>query len=263
MKAKINGLELAYEINGSGEPLVLLHAFPLNKGMWQPQVEVLSKQFQIIIPDFRGFGESAATADPATMDTLAADVYALLNHLSLSKVVLGGLSMGGYVAFAFYRQHPEMVKALILADTRAEADTAEGKANRRNMAELALKQGAAVIAEQMTPKLLGKTTQEKHPDLSTWIKQMISATSPKAIANAQLGMAKRSDSTPLLKKISCPTLILVGDEDLLTPVAFAENLHRGISNSQLVVIPKAGHLSNLEQPRLFNKAMRDFVTSPP
>jgi pimeloyl-ACP methyl ester carboxylesterase len=259
MKTRVNGVELAYEIHGKGEPLVLLHAFPLHKSMWQPQVEEFSKQFQIITPDFRGFGESPVAVDSFTMDLLAADVYALLHHLSLSKVILGGLSMGGYVAFAFYRQHPEMVKALILADTRAEADTEEGKANRRNMAELALKQGAAVIAEQMTPKLLGKTTQEKHPELSVRMKQVISAASPKAIANAQIGMAQRADSTALLKMITCPTLILVGDEDLLTPVTFSENLQRGISNSQLVIIQQAGHLPNLEQPGRFNKTVRDFL----
>lgn len=259
MKAKVNGIKLAYEIHGCGTPVILLHAFPLNRTMWAPQVSELRKDFEIITPDFRGFGESQGTDEPYTMDLLAEDIHALLRHLSLHEVILGGLSMGGYVAFAFYRKYPEMVKALILADTRAEADTEEGKTNRKNMAELVLKAGTKVIAEQMTPKLLGKTSFEQKQELVSRIKKTISSTSPNAIANAQLGMAQRPDSNSTLKHITCPTLILVGAEDTLTPVENAQRMKRNIHNSEIRVVPKAGHISSLEQPMDFNNALKKFL----
>ncbi|MFQ5823382.1 MAG: alpha/beta fold hydrolase [bacterium] len=261
MKTIVNGIELAYEIHGTGTPVVLLHAFPLNRTMWEPQVAELSKDFQIITPDFRGFGESKGTDEPYTMDLLGEDIYALLNRLSLSTVVLGGLSMGGYVAFAFYQKYPERVKALVLANTRAEADTEEGKANRKAMAELVQKKGVEVIAEQMTPKLLGKSTLEQNPELVSKIKHTISSTSPLSIANAQLGMAQRPDSNSTLKEITCPTLILVGEEDVLATVAMSDNMKLNIQNSELQVIPQAGHLSNMEQPRAFNIALKKFLHS--
>jgi pimeloyl-ACP methyl ester carboxylesterase len=259
MKANVNGIELAYEVHGSGTPVVLLHAFPLDRSMWTPQASELSQEFQIITPDFRGFGESQVTDEPYTMDLLAEDVHGLLEHLRLRQVILGGLSMGGYVAFAFYRKYPEMVQALILADTRAEADTEDGQAKRKTMAELALKQGSEIIAEQMTPTLLGKTTFEQNPELVSQIKQTIASTSPKAIANAQLGMAQRPDSNRTLKEITCPTLILVGEEDLLTPMEMAENMKGNIRNSKHQIIPKAGHLSNMEQPSAFTEALKGFL----
>lgn len=259
MKAIVNGIELAYDIHGSGIPMILLHAFPLNRSMWMPQVEELSKDFQIITTDFRGFGESQSTDEPYTMDLLAEDIYGLLKHLTINEFILGGLSMGGYVAFAFYRKYPEMVEGLILADTRAVADNEEGKANRKAVAELVQKEGVDAIAEHMTPKLLGKTTLETKPDLIEQVKQIISTNSVKGIVNAQLGMAQRPDSNPTLKEITCPTLILVGDEDELTPLEMAENLKCNIPNSKLQVIPKAGHLSNMEQPEKFNGALKKFL----
>ncbi|MFQ5753925.1 MAG: alpha/beta hydrolase, partial [bacterium] len=194
MKANINSIELAYDIHGRGYPLVLLHAFPLNRTMWEPQVKALSNLVQIITLDFRGFGESKMKDEATTMDLLADDVYALLKDLSIEKVILGGLSMGGYVAFAFFRKYPEMVKALILASTRAGADTEEGKANRISMAEQVMKKGTKIVAEQMTPRLLGTITQKQNPELVTRIKKIISSASPAAIAQAQRGMALRPDS---------------------------------------------------------------------
>lgn len=259
MQVKVNRVNLAYDIYGAGLPLVLLHAFPLNRAMWKPQVSEFSKKFQIIAPDFRGFGDSQRTNKPYLMETLAEDIHALLRKLGISEFVLGGLSMGGYVAFAFYRHYPEMVRALILADTRAEADTEEGKKNRKALADLAIKEGPRAIAAQLTPKLLGQTTLAKKPRLVKQVKEMIFATSITGIANASLGMAFREDANSLLAKISRPTLILVGEEDALTPVALSENLHRQIKNSKLTVLPQAGHLSNLENPKEFNRAVKEFL----
>ncbi|NIR48758.1 alpha/beta hydrolase [candidate division KSB1 bacterium] len=259
MKDKVNGIDLFYQIDGLGTPVVLLHAFPLNRTMWEPQVQELSNEFQIITPDFRGFGKSGATDDPYTMDLLADDILQLLKTLSLDEVILGGLSMGGYVAFALYRKQPDMVKGLILADTRAEADSEDGKKNRKAMADLAIQKGPLVIAEQMTPKLLGKTTMLKNDSVVQKVKKMMSSSSIAGISNSSLGMALRDDSNPTLKDIACPTLILVGAEDELTPVEAAENLHNKIKNSELQVIPNAGHISNLEQPSEFNNAVKSFL----
>jgi pimeloyl-ACP methyl ester carboxylesterase len=259
MQVKVNRINLAYDIHGVGLPLVLLHAFPLNRAMWKQQVSELSKKFQVITPDFRGFGDSQCTSQPYLMETLAEDIHALLRKLGISEFVLGGLSMGGYVAFAFYRHYPEMVRALILADTRAEADTDEGKKNRKALADQAIKEGPRAIAEQLTPKLLGQTTLTKKPRLVKQVKEMISSTSITGIANASLGMAFREDANPLLATIGCPTLILVGEEDGLTPAALSENLHRQIKNSKLEILPQAGHLSNLENPSAFNQAVKEFL----
>ncbi len=259
MQVKVNRVNLAYNIYGSGRPLVLLHAFPLNRAMWKPQVSDFSKKFHVITPDFRGFGDSQRTRQPYFMETLAEDIHALLKKLGITEFVLGGLSMGGYVAFAFYRHYPEMVQALILADTRAEADTEEGKKNRKALADQAIKEGPRAIAEMMTPKLLGKTTLAKKPRLVKQVKELISSNSVTGIANASLAMAFRADSNPLLPQITCPTLILVGDEDTLTPVALSENLHRNIKNSQLKIVPQAGHLSNMENPKAFNQAVKEFL----
>ncbi|MFQ5709935.1 MAG: alpha/beta fold hydrolase [bacterium] len=263
MQAKINGIELAFDLQGSGVPVLLLHAFPLNRSMWQAQANALSRQFRVITPDFRGFGDSERSDEPYTMELLADDICALLKHLSVDQIILGGLSMGGYVAFAFYLKYPEMVQRLILADTRAEADTEDGKANRRAVAELARKRGAAVIAELMTPKLLGATTRQEKPEVVKRVKEMIAACAPTAIANAQIGMSLRPDSTSTLKAITCPTLILVGEEDLLTTVEMAKNMHSKIKDSVLQVVPKAGHLSNLEQPESFNAHLVDFLQDQP
>lgn len=259
MQIKVNRINLAYDIKGIGAPVVLLHAFPLNRTMWQPQIAELSKKFQIIAPDFRGFGKSQRTSKPYPMERLADDIYALMRKLDVSKFVLGGLSMGGYVALALYRNYPDAVQALILADTRAEADTDEGKKNRKALADQVIKEGPQVIAEQMTPKLLGKTTLAKKPLLVKQVKKIISSTSIAGIANASLGMAFREDSNPLLPSITCPTLILVGKEDVLTPAPLSENLHRNIKGSEMVMIPAAGHLSNLENPKAFNAALKQFL----
>lgn len=259
MLVKVNRINIAYDIQGTGLPVVLIHGFPLNRTIWKPQFTELSKKYQLIAPDLRGCGESQRVSKPYPMEALADDVRALVRRLNLPRFVLGGLSMGGYVALAFYRDYPQMVEALILADSRAEADTDEAKKNRKALAELVIKEGSRVIAEQMTPKLLGKTTLAKKPRLVKELRELISSNSVTGIANASLAMAFRADSNPLLPKITCPTLILVGEEDTLTPVALSENLHRNIKNSQLEILPGAGHLSNMENPKAFNKAVKEFL----
>ena len=258
-KIKVNDVELAFRDEGAGKPIVFLHAFPLNQTMWDKQVAEFAPSYRIITLDWRGFGESGLSATHSSLPVFADDLAELLNLLEIEKATICGLSMGGYAAFAFYRQFAERVNALILCDTRATADTEEGKQGRYEMAELARTKGVSAIAEKMIPKLLGTTTLKDFPGAASHVRSMIEAAQPEGIAQALIGMAQRDDSTELLPGINCPTLIVVGDEDTLTPPSDAEKMAQTIPNSRLEIIPDAGHLSNLERPASFNQAVRDFL----
>jgi 3-oxoadipate enol-lactonase len=261
VRRKIGGVELAWEEAGQGLPVLLLHAFPLNRGMWEPQRESLAGRYRVITPDFRGHGESEIPPEDSTMERLAEDVRGLLDALGLERVVLSGLSMGGYVAFAFYRRYPERVLALILADTRASADSEEGRRGRAELAAVAEKEGSPAVAEHMLPKLLATSTHEQQPQVVAAVRAMIHTTRPAGIARALRGMAARPDSQDLLAKIQCPTLVVVGGEDTLTPPADSETLAKAVPGARLELIPGAGHLSNLEQPARFNDLLHDFLSS--
>ena len=260
MKIEIGGVHLAWEDTGQGLPVVLLHAFPLNRQMWEAQRRELGSRYRIITPDFRGHGESAVSQLDSTMELLAEDVRGLLDALKLPRVVLGGLSMGGYVAFAFLRKYADRVTALVLADTRATPDTEEGRQGRYELAAVAEKDGSAAVAERLLPKLLGATTQKSQPQVVEAVKKMILSTPPAGIARALRGMAVRADSRPLLATITCPTLVLVGEEDTLTPPADSEALAKAIPGAKLERIPAAGHLSNLEQPARFTRLVQGFLS---
>src|SRR5713226_1533511 len=208
-KALVNNIRIAYDDHGAGLPILFLHAFPLNRSMWADQVRALlsENRFRLVAPDWRGFGESDITAEVSTMEMFADDLAALMDSLGIDAAILCGLSMGGYVAFAFLRKYPQRLNGLILADTRPGADTAEGRANRGNVARLALSQGTGAIADLQLPKLISEYTRQHHPEVEARIRQMINAATPKGIAAASRGMAQRADSTDLLAHISCPTLV--------------------------------------------------------
>jgi 3-oxoadipate enol-lactonase len=258
---RVGDIELAYTDTGLGQPVVLLHGYPFNRSLWNEQVSALSNSYRVITPDLRGLGESDATQGPATMNRMAQDVAELLDHLEISRAVVGGLSMGGYVVLAFYKQFPSRVRSLILADTRAQADTEEGKQTRFQQAEKALAEGMAGIADGMLPKLLTPETVSKRPEVVKRVRDMMLKTKPEGAAGALLGMAERDDQTPLLAQISCPTLILVGREDPITPVADSEKMNREIGGSRLVVIENAAHVSNLERTDQFNEELLRFLNS--
>jgi len=258
-KIKVNDVELAYRDEGSGKPILFLHAFPLNQTMWDEQVAKFASTHRVITFDWRGFGKSGMSSTQSSMPVFADDLAELLNLLEIEKATICGLSMGGYAAFAFYREYAERVNALILCDTRAAADNDEAKRGRYEMAELARTKGASAIGEQMIPKLLGETTLKIGPTVADRIRSMIEAAQPEGIAQALIGMAQRENSTNLLPQISCPTLIVVGDEDKLTPPTEAETLAQSIRASRLEVIKGAGHLSNLEQPASFNQAINKYL----
>lgn len=256
---RIDDIEMVYTDTGVGRPIVLIHGYPFNRSLWNEQVDALSTGYRVIVPDLRGFGETGASTDPATMNRMARDVAQLLDHLQISQAVIGGLSMGGYVALAFYKQFPSRVRALVLADTRAQADTEEAKQNRAQQAEKALSEGMAGIAGAMLPKLLTPETVSKRPEIFKRVRDMMLKTKPEGAASALMGMAEREDQTALLSRITAPTLILVGAEDAITPVADSEKMHQAIAGSRLVVLENAGHVSNLERTEQFNEALLKFL----
>jgi 3-oxoadipate enol-lactonase len=250
---------MAYDEAGSGTPVLLLHGFPFNRSMWHEQVEALTPRYRVITPDLRGHGETMVTGGPATMEEMARDVAALMETLEISRATVGGLSMGGYVALALYKLFPLRVRALMLADTRAQADTEEARENREQQAEKALNEGMGSVAEAMLPKLLSPRTMAQRPQVVARVREMIVNTKPEGAAAAQRGMAQRSDQFPFLWRIIAPTLIVVGREDAITPVSDSERMHREIGGSRLAVVEDAGHLSNLEQPESFNRVLTKFL----
>ena len=241
--------------------LLLLHAFPLNARMWEGQLALADTGWHVIVPHLRGFDAGAGDPPAASVDDYAGDVIDLLDALHIKQAVVGGLSMGGYVAFAMLRYAARYVQGLILADTRSQADTPEGIAGRTRMLQIVREKGPSAVADAMIPNVLGETTRTTRPAVVEQVRSLMLASSAEAISGGLRALMTRPDSTPLLNTIHVPTLIVVGDQDTLTPPAAAEEMHQGIAGSQLVRIPQAGHLSNLEQPELFNAALAAFLGS--
>jgi 3-oxoadipate enol-lactonase len=257
--ARVRGIEMAYDDAGSGAAVVLLHGYPFNRSMWSEQTAALKKSYRVITPDLRGHGDTPPSDEPATMEEMARDVVALLDELGIERVTLGGLSMGGYVALALYRRFPLRVRALILADTRPQADTPEARRTREEQAEKILKEGMQSIADDFLKKVLAPATLSERPEMVARVREMITKTDPQGAANALRGMAARHDQTDFLEEILAPTLILVGSEDKLTPPADAELMRREIRGSRLEIIEGASHLSNLEGAAEFSQALRSFL----
>jgi pimeloyl-ACP methyl ester carboxylesterase len=242
--------------------LVLLHAFPLGAGMWEPQIRSIPSGWRLITPDLRGFGGTTDTdGGSPSMDDYAQDVIDLLSELGVARAVVGGCSMGGYATFAVLRKAPALAEAVVLADTRAGADSSEGRANRRSMLALVDREGPAGVAREMMPKLLGPTTRNSDPLVESTVRRLIKQQSPEAIRGAILRMMDRPDSTATVAALRVPTLIIVGEEDELTPVAESRRMADAVAGAILEVIPAAGHLSNLEQPARFNATLSAFLTS--
>jgi 3-oxoadipate enol-lactonase len=253
--------KIHYQDAGSGKEVVLLlHAFPLHSGMWSRQVAALSPKYRIIAPDYPGLGKSTPRAEPSTMDLLAESVLSLLDGLRIDRAVVAGLSMGGYLAFEIYRRRPGLFRGLALCDTRPGADTSEGAANREVFAKNALEKGLHWVADEMTPKLL---RPQPDPAAVREVRHLIGQGTPAGVAAAQRGMARRPDSTPTLATIHCPTLVVVGAEDTLTPPPEAEKMAAGIKGSRLVKIAGAGHMPNLENTAEFDRVLLEFVGSLP
>lgn len=244
-----------YLETGSGWPVVLLHAFPLGADLWRPQLERAPAGWRLIAPDV------IARPGAETVEAMAADVLRLADHIEIDSALIGGISMGGYVTFAAYRQAPERFVGMLLANTRSAADTPDGRANRERMVALVRERGPSAIADEMIPKLLGATTRRERPELVGRVRRMAEASSPDAIAGALVAMRDRPDCSPMLERISCATLVIGSDEDVVIPLAEVEAMQQRIPRSRLVVLPGTGHLSNLEAPDRFSKALTDFFES--
>lgn len=228
--------------------------------MWSDQIEALAAAgFRAIAPDLRGLGETKSSSEIATMDDMARDTAALLDHQGVEKAVICGLSMGGYVAFEFVQLFPARVIGLVLAGTRAPADNEQEKAGRQQQAQTMLHAGMVPISIATLPKLLASRTLAEKPDVVKRVRAMITKSDPKGAAAAQRGMAVRRDYSEDLPKLTAPTLIIVGREDSIRPIADAEFMHRGIRDSRLEVIEDAAHLTNIERPEVFNKTLLTFL----
>ncbi|HEV3058010.1 MAG TPA: alpha/beta fold hydrolase [Vicinamibacterales bacterium] len=239
--------------------LVLLHAFPLNARMWEGQLSLAGRGWHVIAPHFRGVDGTGHSQPAGSIDDHAADLIDLLDAMHVEDAVIGGLSMGGYVAFALFRHAPSYFRALILADTRSQADTPAGIEGRKKMLEQLERGGPNAIANEMLPKLLCESTRATRPEVVARVRAMILSRPPESISSAIHALMARPDATPLLPAIRVPTLILVGEEDALTPPSAAEEMHARIAGSELVRIPGAGHLSNIDQPEIFNDALARFL----
>lgn len=253
-------LSLGYDDVGKGLAVVFLHGFPHNRSLWQSQMGGLAAPCRCIALDLRGFGESSA-AEPYSMDRYADDVATVLRELDVSQAVVAGLSMGGYVAFSVWRRHPELVRALVLCDTKSGADDEKGRAARRDMIALVREKGPSAIADRMIAGMVGKTSREKNPDLVEGMHRMMSLAPAAGVEGALTALMERVDSGPTLATITVPTLIVVGEEDALTPVAESRAMHQAIRGSRLEVLAGAGHVSNVERPAAFNHVLSEFLTS--
>lgn len=261
MKAHIGGTDIHYEVAGSGPAVVLLHAFPLHLGLWDDVVAPLAVKNTVIRFDARGFGGSASGDALLTMERIADDAALLMDHLRIDSAIVGGCSMGGYASLAFARRHSSRLRGLVLIDTRAAADTAEARANRGQLAAKVLQEGSRAASDAFLPRVLGATTNKDRADVRAKVKDMMLGASPRAIADALHGIAARADSTSFLREIRVPTLVMCGEEDVLTPLADAKVLADGIGGATLAVISKSGHLPSLETPAEFVSALRTFLDS--
>ncbi len=250
--------DVGYDEAGRGEAVLLLHGFPHDRTLWEAQLAAPPAGARLIAVDLPGFGDSVSSEVPS-LDAWADWGVAVLDALALPKAVIGGLSMGGYLALALWRRHPARVRGLILADTRAGADSDEGRAKRQAMQAQVVAQGVGAIAEQMLLGMAGKTTREARPEAVAFLDAMMRRASIGAIHDALEAMRTRPDATPNLATISVPTLVICGAEDALTPVKESEAMHALLPDSQLAVIPAAGHASCVEAPAAFSALLSGFV----
>jgi 3-oxoadipate enol-lactonase len=262
MKLILDNGFLAYDQSGKGIPLLFIHGYPLSRKIWLPQVTNLTGNASLVSVDLRGHGESYPFDGSYSMELLAEDCKRLLDEVNVTTpALICGLSMGGYVTLTLYRKYPLLFAGMILTSTRAGGDSPEGKANRDKSIKNVNEHGVAFIADGMLPKLVSPLTADLDPDLMNTIHDIMLETSVNGVVGALQGMRDRPDSTNLLSQISCPVLIIHGADDQLIPVHEAELMNQQIPNSKLVVLPKSGHLLNLEQPDQYNQAIRDFIQS--
>lgn len=253
-------VELTYQESGHGTPLVLLHAFPLSSAMWATQHWLLADACRLITPDLRGWGDSPLGDAEPSLDAVVDDLALLLDDLELDRVVLGGASMGGYVTMAFLRRYPERVLGLVLANTKATADTPGAAANRARMANaLDHTHSAETLVENVYGNLLGSTTRKTKPAVADAVRAAVLAAPPAAAAWAQRAMASRADAVEVLRGTHVPTLILAGEEDALITDEDVATMASALPDAAVIEIPHAGHLTAVEDPTAFDGAVRSLL----
>jgi pimeloyl-ACP methyl ester carboxylesterase len=253
-----NGINSAFTDAGEGLPLVFIHGFPLSRGAWSRQVAAFQAKYRVIAPDLRGFGESGASSGPVFMSRYAEDIHALLLHLGTGPVILAGHSMGGYVAMAFAKAFPDLVRGLVLVGTKAGGDAPEVAAARRTTAEKVRREGIASVVEAMAPKMLSASNPDAAMALA--VRGLMQPASPDGVIGALLGMAERPDAGAWIGTIRVPTLVVAGADDILILPSESKSLATVIPDAQLTLIPRAGHLVAFEQPAAFNEALSDWLT---
>ncbi len=252
--------QLAFVQQGTGLPVVLVHGFPFDHRMWQHPLATLAADAHVVVPDLRGFGSSSGLADPLTMSQLADDLAQLVAALEISQpICLVGLSMGGYIAFEFWRRHRKLLGGLVLCDTKAETDTPQALQNRHRMAEHVLAYGTELVAQAMLPNLVAAETVSQQPRVMELLRTMIVETGVETIAAAQRGMALRQDATSWLAEIDVPTLVVAGENDQLTPAAAMHAMAQSIPDAEFVSVPAAGHMAPLENPAVVTDAIRQHL----
>ncbi|UJF32432.1 alpha/beta fold hydrolase [Paenibacillus hexagrammi] len=246
----------------SALPIILLHGFPLDHRMWSHQIETLTaSSYRVITPDLLGMGRSELPSSNISLDRYADDILAMMDQLQIPRAVLGGFSMGGYVAFALLRKAPERFSALILANTRPEADSPEGRQNRMKMAASLYEKGSSAAKDAMLPKLLTEHTRAESPGLVSELEQVMTAMEPEGLVHASLAMAFRPDASDLLTSIQVPTLVIAGEQDPITTPEIMKSMADQIPASQFHVIPEASHLTPQEKPDAFNAVLLGFLNS--
>lgn len=259
----VNSIRLNYLDTGTGSPVVLVHGFPLDHQMWAGQVAALSDRHRVIAPDLRGFGGSDVTSGTVSMAQFADDVAGLLDVLGITEpVAFCGLSMGGYVAWQFWQRHRARLAKLVLCDTRAAADSPETARGRLVTAEQVLANGPAKLVETMSGRLFAAETLQAQPELVAQTRRIMTTTSREGIAAALRGMAERADLTPQLAAVHVPTLVICGEQDIISPVAEMRGMAAAMPRATFIVVPGAGHMAPLEQPALVNPALRQFLAEP-
>ena len=264
MNCTVNDINIAYDEMGTGPAVLLIHGFPLNRQMWQPQLKPLADAgYRVIAPDLRGFGASDAPAGPYSMDLLAEDMIALMDALKIDKAVIGGMSMGGYILMNLLERYPERVRAACFIATRSNADDEAGRERRKAMAAEAERLGANPIIKIFAELLFAAETSQESPALIARVTAWMREARPQGLAGGLLGMRDRKDYTALLPTFKHPSLVIAGAEDRAAPAETAETLIHGLAGCRSKVIEKAGHMVNMEQPEIFNETMISFLKSLP
>ena len=258
----VNGVTICYDDLGKSKiPLIFIHGFPLDKEMWQPQMQFLKEKHRVIAYDIRGFGKSTLGNDKASIALFADDLVKLMDALEIDKAIVCGLSMGGYILLNAVNRYPNRFAAIILSNTQCIADSPETKEKRHQSIANINETGLNNFTDGFANNIFSAKTLAAKTQLVTQVKNTILATPKETITATLLALAQRWEMCPSLKEIKVPALILVGKEDKVTPVAQAEFLKSKIPNSSIQIISDAAHMSNLEQPDVFNKHVNDFVAT--